>query len=122
MPTKPVSTSKTSSAGKKAAAAVEPVKAAAAPARATKTVSSRVKSVRHSAPAVNEPAAAPAVKKPAVKKAVKAAVPPAEKPHVDAHAEISRIAYGYWVSRGCQGGSPADDWFRAEAEFAQRNA
>jgi hypothetical protein len=28
--------------------------------------------------------------------------------------EIARLAYSYWEARGCQGGSPEEDWFRAE--------
>ncbi len=36
--------------------------------------------------------------------------------------EIARLAYSYWESRGRQGGSPADDWFRAEEEVKTRRA
>jgi Protein of unknown function (DUF2934) len=35
-------------------------------------------------------------------------------------AVIAKIAYSYWESRGCQGGSPLEDWVRAEQEFQQR--
>ena len=28
--------------------------------------------------------------------------------------EIARLAYSYWEVRGRQGGSPEEDWFRAE--------
>ena len=31
--------------------------------------------------------------------------------------EIARLAYSYWEARGCQGGSPEDDWLRAEREL-----
>lgn len=34
--------------------------------------------------------------------------------------EIARLAYSYWESRGCQGGSPEEDWFRAEQELKAR--
>ncbi len=34
--------------------------------------------------------------------------------------EIERLAYFYWLERGGQGGSPEDDWFRAEAELRRR--
>jgi hypothetical protein len=34
-----------------------------------------------------------------------------------AHEEISRLAYSYWEARGYQGGSPEEDWLRAEMEF-----
>ena len=30
------------------------------------------------------------------------------------HEEIARLAYSYWEARGCGGGSPSEDWFRAE--------
>jgi hypothetical protein len=30
------------------------------------------------------------------------------------HEEIARLAYSYWDARGCWGGSPLEDWFRAE--------
>jgi len=36
------------------------------------------------------------------------------------HEEIARLAYSYWEARGCQGGSPEEDWLRAER--AVRNA
>lgn len=36
---------------------------------------------------------------------------------------IASIAYGYWESRGCQGGDPVEDWLRAEKEvFAGKAA
>jgi hypothetical protein len=31
--------------------------------------------------------------------------------------EIARLAYSYWEARGCQGGSPEEDWLRAEQEL-----
>jgi hypothetical protein len=33
------------------------------------------------------------------------------------HEAIASVAYGYWESRGYQGGDALDDWFRAEAEL-----
>jgi uncharacterized phage protein gp47/JayE len=30
------------------------------------------------------------------------------------HEEIARLAYSYWEARGYRGGSPLEDWFRAE--------
>lgn len=30
---------------------------------------------------------------------------------------IASLAYGYWESRGCQGGDPVEDWLRAEKEY-----
>jgi DUF2934 family protein len=34
-----------------------------------------------------------------------------------AHEEIARLAYALWESRGCQAGSPEEDWFSAEEEL-----
>jgi hypothetical protein len=34
--------------------------------------------------------------------------------------EISLLAYSYWEARGCQGGSPEEDWYRAEHEIQKR--
>jgi hypothetical protein len=30
---------------------------------------------------------------------------------------IALLAYSFWERRGCQGGSPEEDWFRAEQEI-----
>jgi hypothetical protein len=40
----------------------------------------------------------------------------------DSREIIAAIAYGYWESRGCQGGDPVEDWVRAEAEYQTRRA
>jgi hypothetical protein len=32
---------------------------------------------------------------------------------------ISKLAYGYWEARGCQGGDPLADWVRAEEAYRQ---
>jgi hypothetical protein len=32
--------------------------------------------------------------------------------------EIARLAHSYWEARGCQGGTPEEDWLRAERELA----
>jgi len=34
--------------------------------------------------------------------------------------EIAALAYSYWEARGYQGGSPQEDWFRAESELARK--
>ena len=39
--------------------------------------------------------------------------------HFD-HGEVARLAYSYWEARGYQGGSPEDDWYRAQAELSRR--
>jgi len=38
------------------------------------------------------------------------------------HEEIPRLAHSYWEARGCQGGSPEEDWYRAEEELRARRA
>ncbi|HJT87801.1 MAG TPA: DUF2934 domain-containing protein [Bryobacteraceae bacterium] len=35
-------------------------------------------------------------------------------------SEIARLAYSFWEARGCQGGSPEEDWLRAEQELQKR--
>jgi len=37
-----------------------------------------------------------------------------------AENEIAALAYTYWMDRGCQGGSPEEDWLRAERELRGR--
>ncbi len=36
------------------------------------------------------------------------------------HDDIARLAYSYWEARGFAGGSPWEDWFRAEEELKRR--
>jgi hypothetical protein len=38
----------------------------------------------------------------------------------DSRGTIASIAYGYWESRGYQGGDPVADWIRAEQEYNSR--
>jgi hypothetical protein len=33
------------------------------------------------------------------------------------HEDVARLAYSYWEARGCSGGSPEQDWLRAEREL-----
>lgn len=35
-------------------------------------------------------------------------------------ADVARLAYSYWESRGGNGGSAEEDWLRAEQELRQR--
>ena len=37
--------------------------------------------------------------------------------HVVTHEDVAQLAYSSWVARGCQGGSPQDDWLRAEQQL-----
>jgi hypothetical protein len=39
--------------------------------------------------------------------------------HASPLEAISKLAYGYWEARGCQGGDPLTDWVRAEAAYSQ---
>ena len=36
--------------------------------------------------------------------------------------DIARLARSYWEARGCTGGSPEEDWLRAEQELTARRA
>jgi len=42
-------------------------------------------------------------------------------PPAPAHQQVAELAYSYWEARGRQGGSPQEDWFRAEQELKRRN-
>ena len=75
-------------------------------------------------------AAVPARHKPATTKRVKRAdpfvgsEPSVTQPVTDAptQEQIACLAYSYWVERGYQGGSPEEDWLRAERELADASA
>ena len=49
-----------------------------------------------------------------------AAQPSALPAEVSEREQIARLAYSYWEARGRQGGSPEEDWSRAEREFHSR--
>ncbi len=36
--------------------------------------------------------------------------------------EVAKLAYSYWLARGCPEGSPEEDWFRAEQDLHQQNS
>jgi hypothetical protein len=99
--------------------------ASAKPARATKSSTPRVKAAQHSKVVPAEPVvgSAPVVAsdEKAVQKPVKIEQPVAAAPE-NAHEAIAKIAYGYWESRGCQGGTEIEDWVRAENEYRKRTA
>ncbi len=40
---------------------------------------------------------------------------------VSEREQIALLAYSYWEERGRQGGSPEEDWLRAEREFRARH-
>ncbi len=43
-----------------------------------------------------------------------------DEPRVTTTEAIAELAYSYWQARGYQGGSPQEDWFRAEEELTNR--
>jgi DUF2934 family protein len=73
----------------------------------TSTVSARVASPK-----------APRVTSSKHKKATAAEPIPAGT-HPSPLEAISKLAYGYWEARGCQGGDPLADWVRAETAYRQ---
>ena len=38
------------------------------------------------------------------------------------HEEVAALAYSFWEARGCQGGSPDEDWALAEQQLRHRTA
>jgi len=91
------------SAMPKKQAIVNETAAAASPARAAKPKTPRVKAAQHSKVVSTESVIAQS------------------HPH-EAHDAVAQIAYGFWESRGRQGGTALEDWVRAEHEYRQRLA
>jgi hypothetical protein len=72
----------------------------------------------------SRPKTAGGVKKVAAPKAM-AAVASAGGPAVYTRSEqdeIAHLAYGYWLQRGGKGGTPEEDWLRAEKELRQHQS
>jgi hypothetical protein len=88
---------------------VSPESAAAA---ATRRRPSHVKAAQHAEPERETTTIEPSVR--ASTEAAASLAPIAER------EEIARLAYSYWEARGGQGGSPEEDWVRAEQEFRVR--
>lgn len=44
----------------------------------------------------------------------------AEPAMTPGHEDVARLAYLYWEARGFQGGSPEEDWFRAEEQLKHK--
>ena len=64
------------------------------------------------------PKAAVAAHKHATKKATQPVEEAAGQPAREiTRDDIARLAWSYWEARGYQGGSPEEDWFRAEREL-----
>jgi hypothetical protein len=87
-------------------AIVNETAAVASSARAAKPKTPRVKAAQHSKVASTESAES---------------VIAQSHPH-EAYEAVAQIAYGYWESRGHQGGTALEDWLRAEHEYRQRLA
>ena len=73
-------------------------------------------------PEIAAPRRAPARRSAASHKHSHKAIQPEPPVHVQharpvAHDDIARLAYSYWEARGHQGGSPEEDWLRAEREL-----
>ena len=87
---------------------------AAAPAR--RKAAARPRAQRAAEPAIQDPVAVPETVAPQADAA-------SPSIYTASFAEIAALAYSYWEARGCQGGSPEEDWRRAEEELglASRN-
>ena len=68
------------------------------------------------APARRKPAASKRASRPAVETSNISAVVTESVLEVTDQA-VAELAYSYWIGRGCQGGSPEEDWLRAEQEL-----
>ncbi len=86
-----------------------------------KATSSVTAALKETTPVVKKPVA-PRVRKhvkaqaavAAVEEFVSALVHPAKAKPEPTHEDVSRLAYRFYLERGGQNGSPADDWARAE--------
>lgn len=88
--------------------------APATPARRKTTARTRSKRTALPAETIAAPAVAPDSVTPEAAVAAAVVEPSRE--------EIACLAYLYWEARGCQGGSPEEDWLRAEQELRTRAA
>ncbi len=123
---KPVDTQSAAPAGSPSAAATPPPrvrnsrgKNPAAPLKASAApVKARTRKPRAAAHESNgNPAASPAAGSDSISSlaaAVGTSNPPQSTGDVSPE-EIARLAYSFWEARGFEGGSPEDDWYRAEA-------
>lgn len=68
-------------------------------------------------PKIVKPAAAKEKKTRARKPAAPA---PVAQNYESLQQEIARMAYSFWIDRGCMGGDPVDDWLRAEREVMSK--
>ncbi|MGD0773114.1 MAG: DUF2934 domain-containing protein [Candidatus Solibacter sp.] len=74
-------------------------------------------------PARHKPAGPKRAGRPAVEASNALASEPEVLPVAPAESfqdAVARLAYSYWLARGCQGGSPEADWLQAEQELRAR--
>jgi hypothetical protein len=90
---------------------------AAAPARAKKTATSHS---RRTKTAATEPETTAAPAGDATPQMAEPLTATASATVEITHEQIARLAHSYWEARGCQGGSPEEDWARAEQELRGR--
>jgi Protein of unknown function (DUF2934) len=93
--------------------------AAASPVRAEKTskpIAKRATSTKHSATKTTAIAATPICEEAG---AVMAPMTNGGIVEIE-REEVAKLAYLYWEARGGQGGSPENDWIRAEEELKNR--
>jgi hypothetical protein len=46
---------------------------------------------------------------------------PAQSSDLEDQEEVARLAYSYWLARGCPEGTPEEDWLRAEQEVRHQH-
>ena len=85
--------------------------AAPAPVRRKTSTSRTVRTAATETSTPDETEAAVAPEEPAAETPSAAALIPT-------YQEIAALAYSYWAARGQQGGSPEEDWLRAERELS----
>jgi hypothetical protein len=118
--TKTVNTTAAAPAPAAAAKTVRATKATASTpspkASSTKAKTPRVSSAKHSKTVTLE-ATAPETVTATLVEAPVAASTPESRSGINPQEAIAKIAYGYWVARGYQGGNAHEDWLRAEREY-----
>jgi len=89
--------------------------ASAAPAR--RKTASRARTKPAVTPVAPETPETIAAAEPEIAAPIAAVAVPVLQPR---HEEIAELAFLYWEARGYQGGSPEEDWLRAELELRTR--
>src|ERR1700691_1682388 len=77
-----------------------------------KRVSEKDMVISGAVPARHKPATTKRVKRTSVEAPVTQALP-----NQPSQEKIACLAYSYWEARGCQGGSPEEDWLSAVTEL-----